>query len=260
MSLNSLAENTGKGTGRCGAVSKGEFVMRIVERTMQSKRGLLAAVGATAALAFTATFTLGGFNASIENSSSTFSSGTIQLEEGNGVTTCYSTGSGSGGTVSSANTNTSCAINGLGGTLDQVPGGTALSTTITLTNVGNDATTGASLTVGSCSVANASDANGYDGSDTANFCSHVDVTIANTTSGATDACVYPTQASACPSLSNTYNLATLAGSTFTTTPMSALAVGASATYVIKVQLDGTAADNSDQGLTATLPLTWEILQ
>ena len=39
----------------------------------------------------------------------------------------------------------------------------------------------------------ASDANGYAGSDTS-FCNKVDVTVANTTTGATDKCVYPTQA------------------------------------------------------------------
>ena len=93
----------------------------------------------------------------------------------------------------------------------------------------------------------------------ASFCGKVDVTIANTTTGATDKCVYPTQAAACPALSNTYTLATLANQTFNTTPMSALAAGASATYVVSVQLDSSAT-NADQGLTATLPFTWAINQ
>ena len=40
--------------------------------------------------------------------------------------------------------------------------------------------------------------------------------------------------------------------------MSTLAAGASASYVITVQLDSSAT-NADQGLTATIPLTWSIV-
>ena len=71
--------------------------------------------------------------------------------------------------------------------------------------------------------------------------------------------VFPTQAGACPALSNASTLAGLANTTFDTVPMSALAAGASATYVITVQLDASAT-NADQGLTATIPLTWSITQ
>ncbi len=88
----------------------------------------------------------------------------------------------------------------------------------------------------------------------------VDVSIANTTSAAADKCVYlDTSGERCPALSNTYTLASLANQTFNTTPMSALAAGASATYVVSVQLDPTAT-NADQGLTATEPFTWAINQ
>lgn len=233
--------------------------MRVVQRMARSRRGLVASVGAASALAFTATFTLGGFSATIGNPSSTLSSATVQLEEGNGVTTCYSTGTGSGGSVSASNTNSSCAINILGGSLDQVPGSTALTTTITLTNVGNYNTTVASLVTGSCSVTDASDDNNYAGAAGAAFCGDINVTIANTTTNATDQCVYPTQVGACPALSNTYTLSTLAGTTFSTTPMTALNAGASATYVVTVQLSSS-VDNSAQGLTATLPFTWSISQ
>jgi hypothetical protein len=232
--------------------------MSVVSKITSNKRGLIASLAAVAALGLTSTYTLGGFSATIANSSSTFSSATIQLEEGNGTTTCFSTGTGSGGSVTAANTNSTCSINVLTGTLDQVPGGAALTSTITLTNVGNKAASLASLVTGACSQSTASDANGYVGSDAA-FCGKVDVTIANTTSGATDKCVYPSQATVCPGLSNTYTLASLANQTFGTTPMSALAAGASATYVVSVQLDPTAT-NADQGLTATEPFTWAINQ
>jgi hypothetical protein len=234
--------------------------MSVVRRMTSNKRGLIASLAAVAALGATSAYTLGGFSASIADPTSTFSSATIQLQEGNGTTTCFSTGTGSGGSVSATNQNSTCGINALTGTADQLPGGTALSSTITVKNVGNTNATIASLATGACSAVAASDNGGYTGSDTSGFCGKVDVTIANTTSGATDKCVYPTQAAACPSLSNTYNSATLANQSFSTTPMSALNAGASATYVVTVQLDTTAATNADQGLTATLPFTWSINQ
>jgi hypothetical protein len=234
--------------------------MSVVSRITSNKRGLIASVAAVAALGVTSAYTLGGFSASVMNPASTFSSATIQLQEGNGTTTCLSTGTGSGGSVTAANQNTTCGINVLTGTADQLPGGTALASTITVKNVGNSNATIASLVTGACTAAAAADNGGYTGSDTSGFCGMVDVTIANTTSGATDKCVYPTQAPACPALANTYTLATLAGKTFSTTPMSALNAGASATYVVTVQLDSTAATNADQGLTATLPFTWTINQ
>ena len=233
--------------------------MSVLRRVRANPRGLVASLVAVAALLTTATFTLGGFTAGIANSSSSFSSATIQLQESNGSTNCYSTGSGSGGAVTVANTNSTCTINALVGTLDQVPGGTALTTTLTFTNVGNHNATVATMVTGACTQATASDANGYVGSDTT-FCNKVDVTVGNTTSGATDKCVYPTQALTCPSLANTYNLATFQNTTFNAVPLTVLAAGASATYVVNVQLDSTAATNADQGLTATVPITWSISQ
>jgi hypothetical protein len=116
--------------------------------------------------------------------------------------------------------------------------------------------------MGTCTQATASDANAYVGSDTS-FCNKVDVTIANTTTGATDKCVYPTLTTVCPALANTYNLSTLASATFTAAgpgPLSVLAPAGTATYVVTVQLDSGVATNADQGLTATLPFTWSISQ
>ena len=233
--------------------------MRLTRQVLADRRGLAAAVVAVVALGVTAGVTLGGFSAAVGNPENSFGSGTIQLEEGVGATSCFSTGSGSGGTVTAANAGTCTGIDDLGAALDQVPGGTPVSTTVTLTNVGNTATTGASLVTSACSAAAASDDNSYVGSDTSGFCGKVDVTVANTTSGATDACVYPTQSGPCPALSSASTLAGLANTTFGTVPMSALAAGASATYVITVQLDASAT-NADQGLAATMPLTWSITQ
>jgi len=242
--------------------NRGRHAKAMMSHIGSNKLALVASLAAVAALALTTSLTLGGFSAGISNSTSTFSSATIQLEETNGGTTCYSTGSGSGGSVTATNTNTTCTINGLVGTLDQVPGGTALTTTLTFTNVGNHAVTVASLVMGTCTQATASDANAYVGSDTS-FCNKVDVTIANTTTGATDKCVYPTLTTVCPALANTHNLSLLASQTFTAAgpgPLSVLAPAGTATYVVTDQLDSGVATNADQGLTATLPFTWSISQ
>jgi hypothetical protein len=245
--------------GRHTMINRGGHSKAMMSRIGSNKLALVASLAAVAALALTTSLTLGGFSAGISNSTSTFSSATIQLEEYNGATYCYSTGSGTGGPVTATNTNTTCTINALIGTLDQVPGGTALTTTLTFTNAGNHNATVASLVTGACTQATASDANAYVGSDTS-FCNKIDVTVANTTTGATDKCVYPTQAAACPALSNTYNLSLLAGQTYNAVPLTVLAAGASATYVVTVQLDSGVATNADQGLTATLPFTWSIAQ
>jgi hypothetical protein len=233
--------------------------MNIIKKVLTDWKGLAAAGVAVAALGSTTALTLGGFSAAVSNPTNTFGSGTIQLEEGISGTNCFSTGTGAGGSITAANSGTCSTLNDLGARLDQVPAGTAVATTITVTNVGNTPTTGASLVASACTAAAASDNAGYTGADTAGFCGKVDVTVANTTTGATDRCVFPTQVAACPAISSSNTLASLGGSTFTAVPMSTLAAGASATYVITVQLD-TTATNGDQGLTATVPLTWSITQ
>jgi hypothetical protein len=203
---------------------------------------------------------LGGFSGTISNASNTFSSGTVQLNEGVGATTCFSTGTGTGGSVTASNTGTCSTINDLGDKLDQVAGGTAAITTITMTNVGNVATSLTSLVAGACSAAAASDNGGYTGSDTTSFCDKVDVTIGNTTTGAVDKCVFPTvTTAACAAPSSGGTLATLASQTLSSPGMSSLAAGTTSTYVVTVQLDSSAT-NADQGLTASLPLTWGISQ
>ena len=229
--------------------------MRLTRNILADRKGLAAAIVAVVALGATAGMTLGGFSATIGNATNTFSSGTIQLEEGVNTTTCFSTGTGSGGSVDAANTGT-CTGDDLGGFTDQMPG-ISHTTTVTLTNVGNDPTTVSSLVAGACSTAAATDDDSYVGSDSSGFCGETDVTIADTTSGATNQCIYPASTSACPALDNSSTLAGLASATYTT--LSPLAAGASATYVISVELD-PGATNADQGLTATIPLTWSITQ
>ena len=213
-----------------------------------------AAALAVIALGSTAAISVAGFSAQVVNNANTFSSGTMQLEESNGSITCYSTGTGSGGTVSSANS-ANCAINKLVGTLNQVAAGTPLTTMITMTNVGTINASIESLVMGTCSAATASNANGYVGSDTSGFCGKVDFSI-----GISGKCIYPANASAaCPATpTNTGNLGSVAGTTFTNTstpPLTLLNAGASQAYTFTVMLDSSAT-NADQGLAASMTMTW----
>ncbi len=213
-----------------------------------------AAALAVAALVATTAVSVAGFSAQVVDNANTFSSGTMQLEESGGTVTCYSTGSGAGGSVSATNS-ANCAINKLVGTLDQVPGGTPLSTTVTITNVGSSAASLESLVMGTCSVSPAADDNGYVGTDTNGFCGKVDLSI-----GVSGKCIYPANASAgCPGIpTNVGNLAAVSGTTFnqnSTPPLTLLAAGASQAYTFTVILDASAT-NADQGLTAGITMTW----
>ena len=118
------------------------------------------------------------------------------------------------------------------------------------------------MVTGACTQATASDANAYVGSDTS-FCNKVDVTIANTTTGATDKCVYPTQAAVVPGAGEHLQPVHLGKHDVQRRgpgPLSVLAPAGTATYVVTDQLDSGVATNADQGLTATLPFTWSISQ
>ncbi len=197
---------------------------------------------------------LAGFSAQIVNNSNTFSAGTMQLEESQGATNCFSTGVGSGGTVGT--NSATCAINKLVGTLDQVPAGTPLTTTITMKNNGNVTASLESLVFSACNAAAATDANGYVGSDTAGFCGKVDFSV-----GVTGKCLYPANAAAsCPATPvNTGTLAgaaTLGSITNASSPgLTLLAPGASQAYTFTAMLDSSAT-NADQGLAASMTMTW----
>src|SRR5579875_2913926 len=124
------------------------------------------------------------------------------------------------------------------------------SVTSTLSPEGLD-----SLVMGGCTVAPASDDNGYVGTDTSGFCAKVDLSI-----GISGKCIYPPNPSAaCPGVpTNVGNLAAVAGATFnqqSTPPLPLLAAGASQAYTFTVMLDPSAT-NADQGLTASMTMTW----
>jgi hypothetical protein len=217
--------------------------------------GLVAALAAVLALTSTASVSFAGFSAQIVNSNNTFSAGTMQLQETSGAINCYSTGTGGGGTVGT-NSATCATINKLVGTLDQVPAGSPLTTTITMKNNGTIAATLESLGFGSCTAAAASDANSYVGSDTSGFCGKVDFSV-----GISGKCLYPANAAAsCPatptSSGTLSGAATLGSITQASTPgMTVLAAGATQAYTFTVMLDSSAT-NADQGLAASMQMTW----
>ncbi len=225
-------------------------------KSASARFGALATASlAVVALSTTAMTSLAGFSAQIVNNSNTFSAGTMQLEESQGATNCFSTGSGAGGTVSATNSAT-CAINKLVGTLDQIPAGTPLTTTVTMKNTGNTTASLESLVFSACTGAAASDAGGYVGSDTAGFCGKVDFNV-----GITGKCLYPANAAAsCPatptSSGTLAGAATLGTITNASSPgMVLLAPGATQAYTFTAMLD-TSATNIDQGLAAAMTMTW----
>jgi len=214
-----------------------------MKKLLTNKRGLAAALVATAALAMTAATTLGAFTASITNKTNTFAAGTLVLKESNASASCYSTGTGSGGTVTT-NTQT-CSINLFGGATKQVPGGAATTTTVTFTNVGNTQATPVTLTSSTCTVTRTTATSaGYYGSD-ATFCGKV--TVQAQVTGTTSKCLYP--ASTTAACGTTFgSLASFSSKTYA---LKALAPnsGSSDVVVIKVKLSSTAT-NADMGLKA----------
>lgn len=230
-----------------------------MRRSRQRIIGVVAAGAlASAALAATAmSASLGGFSATVTNNANTAGSGTLLLQEGVGSTVCISTGTGTSSSSSiSTNDNTSCPLSLFAGT-NLEPGGPIASATVTLTNPGTLQGSSLTLTPGACSAGDNTSpggiSNSYFGTDTSGFCGKVDVTVENDTS--TPACVFPSQSSsACPAPSSAGTLAALTSET-----LPGLASHASATYKVTVGLDASAT-NADQGLVATVPLTWTLDQ
>jgi hypothetical protein len=215
---------------------------------------VLAGLLGTAVFSVTAGLSLGGFSAGITNPTNSYSSGTVVLKEAAGATSCYSTGAGT--TVTASNTANCTTIDDFGGAVNQGPGSAATTQVLNLTNVGT--INGATFAVNpsACAASAASNTTPYAGGDTAGFCGKVDVTIQNDTTG-TPSCVYPAGAGACPALSSTNTLATLGASP--SLSLGALAAGATDKFTVKTQID-SGATNSDQGLTASLPMTWALNQ
>ena len=210
----------------------------------------LIALIAAGVVAVTMASALGAFNATVTQNGA-FTSGSIVLKETQGATNCFSTG----GTNTPFTTNSSsCStIDVFGAPTGQLPGGSAATQPLTFQNVGTSPASTFTVTPGPCAAAGTGS---YYGNATSSaFCGIVDITIGNQ---AGTVCYYPAQASACPALSNTYNLASL--NTFgAVTIGSGLAAAATDSLTISTKLDSTAT-NADQGLAATQGFTWTLNQ
>ena len=219
----------------------------------------MVALVATGTLAATATsISLGGFSAAVTDNANVAGSGTLLLQEGVGSTVCLSTGTGTTASAAiSTNDNATCPAS-LFASTNLEPGGTTASATVVLKNPGSLAGSVLSLTPGTCTATDNTSPGGlsntYFGTDAAGFCGKLDVTIENDT-GTTTACVFPTAStSPCPAPSAAGTLAGLVSET-----LPGLAAGGQATYTVVVGLDSSAT-NADQGLLATVPLTWTLNQ
>jgi len=221
--------------------------------------GVAAAVLGMAALGLTAATALGltPFYAQVGGTANSFQSGTLILSKTIGAgTPCLSSPNSAAGITT--NINSACTGSDIGtGTTNSVS--SSQSATVTLTNQGSIASTaGLALAASSCTVAAAPYGSSAlnplsSGSDTAGFCSKIDVTIYNGTN-----CIYPVHTGTCPTISNTYNLTTLAAAG-SLALASTLASGASVVLTFTTQLD-TTATNADQGLVASIPLTYTLSQ
>jgi hypothetical protein len=189
----------------------------------------------------------------------TYQSGTLLLSKSNNTGTCLSSAN-TGGSIST-NSNLSCAGSDLStSSLNAI--GAVSNQTITLTNQGSLAAgSGLTLSTGACTVAGAPFASSAldsaaSGSDTSGYCGNVWVTIQNNSGSVS--CIYPARAGTCPAPSASYTLATLQ-STNGISIASALASGTSDFINYTLEL-GTTATNADQGLTASMPITYTLTQ
>lgn len=223
-----------------------------VERRNRKFLSVFVALAAAGVVAMGLNASLGGFNATVTNPTSSFSSGTLLLNEANGTTSCSSTTTGS---PIRSNDNRNCTIDLLGDPTNAVPGVTSPVRTITLTNNGSVDASSLTMTASACSAkTNASLA----GNDTANFCGKVDVTIA-IGSGSSATCAFGTPATSGGGCAVPSSSATLASLDTGPIALDALNTGKSETLTITEVLDSSAT-NADQGLTATVPVSFELAQ
>ena len=219
---------------------------------------LVAGLVGTTLLGLTATTTLGAAAFAAEvGGTGRFQSGTLILSKTNAAGTCLSSSNAAG--AISTNINAGCTGDDLNSSTEQTIGVNAVST-LTFTNQGSvDAAGGLTLTSGTCTATGAPHGSSAlnplsTGSDTAGFCGHVWVTVFNSTTGN---CMVPAGTGACPAPSAANTLASLASGAVTIAPT--LASGDSVAITIATQL-GTTATNADQGLAASLPMTYTLAQ
>jgi hypothetical protein len=191
--------------------------------------GVLAAV----LLSLTMTGTLSGFIAQITNSNNTVATGALTMQEDNAdaSVTCTST---DGGSVST-NTATCSTINKFGGSTTMTPGQT-VTTPVTITNTGTVTANTFTLTPGAtCNQTS----NGTSNGSATDLCTELSVVITNTTANTV---VY------------TGTLAGLTGHAAFTLPTVDAGVATGFSFAVTLP---SSADNTYQGLQASLPLIWD---
>ena len=209
---------------------------------MKQKRAhfapLAIAVGLASAalLGLSTTGTLSAFVASIYNNANTAASGSVVMTE------TTSSGSTTSCTSGISTTAVTCAINKFGGSTTMVPG-SSVATTINIANTGSGAVgtfTLVSGTAGGATCAVSANGSNNGTATDANVCAKFNLTIA---SGST-----------------TLFTGTLASFAARTTAISLnslipTAGGASVPFTFTVSLDSS-ADNTYEGKTASVPMTW----
>jgi hypothetical protein len=195
---------------------------------------IIGAVAAATLLSLSLTGTMSGFIASIQNNTNTAGSGSLVMQErttGSTPITCLST---DGGTLAT-NTATCSTINKFGGNLTMVPGQSVVQN-ITITDIGTANVGTFTLTHGaSCTQA----VNGAFNGGASDVCSKMTVSIV---SGSTT--VY------------SGTVAGLAAALPAAIAMPAApAAGVAVPFVITTTLPLT-VDNTYQGYSVSLPLTW----
>ncbi len=201
--------------------------------TMRRRRGIALVTGgvvASAALALSMTGTMSAFVASITNSTNTAATGALVMEEknGDGSVTCTSTDGGGLG----VNQATCSTINKFGGSTTMSPG-RPVTSNVTLKNTGTMAASTFSLTPGTCTQS----ANGVPAGTATDLCSKLNVKVTSDSSTVFEGTLAALEAGGPISLAAPVN------------------AGTSVPFTFDVTLD-SGADNTYQGLLASMPLTW----
>jgi hypothetical protein len=211
---------------------KEEFMSRITaaKRLRFTPLALTTVLLSAGLLSLSVTGTLSGFTAAITNSANSAATGTLIMQEQNaGATVTCTSVDGSSITTNSATCST---INKFGGTTTQVPG-TAVTTTVTIKNIGTLNASTFTLTPGATCTQSS---------------------IATPSGSATDLCAKMTLVAKQDGTTvYTGTLAAFAGSAAKN--LTTLAAGASSTFTFAVTLN-PAATNAYQGLQASVPMTW----
>lgn len=180
----------------------------------------------------------------------------VRLKVSDGAATCFSTPVDAQGPIAATDSDSPCGLIIGGAALGAVPGGNPTTTTVTLTNVGSVKTSGGTLATGNCGVAAANATSGYRGDGKTSLCTEVDVEVELTTGVRPGRCLFPKNTvgpcTSTPPPSGV--LARFADGAYALPPLSP---GSSASVTIRMTLNRT-TPNTDQGLEATVPVTWSI--